>query len=1248
VAASVGAAFIKIAPNLQGFHRTITKELKGLGPQIQKIGLGLGRNLGDGIRRGLGDPLSGPLEESSKKQRQKSPKQGEQVAGAFASGFQKRLKAAFQSLPKAKIDADSSEADKKVAELRGRLEALSGKTVGVDIDAGAAIAELAAVKGELEALGRSESVQVRVDAAAAIVELEAVQAQVDRLDHDDVNVKVDTRGAITSLTALGASISTVSIGLAGLAAIPVAATLGVGILSLVGPLGAAAAGFGGLAAVAVPAISDITKAQQAQQAAQQAANGTAAQAKAANDKLAASMRALSPAERDLLKGWTGLQTAFKGWARNLQPEVLPLFTRGINLVKSALPSLTPIVRGAAGAVDGLLARVQAAAKSPFWQQMKTNLTSLVPASITGFGTAAGNVVTGLAGVVNAFLPYAPQILSFVTRITAAFARWGQGLGTSSGFAQFIAYVKANLPLVLHTLTQLVTTVGHVVASLAPLGPVALGAFGLLLRFVSFLKPGEIQAIAIAFTVLSVAVWAVNFALEANPIVLVITGIIALVAAVVLAYNHVTWFHNAVVAAWNGIKTVALFVWNSILEPVFSALVIAVQAVGTAAVWLWRTVLVPAFNAISLAARIMFAVVATLVLLPLVIAFNLAKAAVLAFWHLAIVPAFNGAKVVVAAAWAVIKPIFDLWVAGVKLLGSAATWLWHTAVVPAWNGIKAAISATYNATIKPVLSALNSLLRNVIGPVFKWIYSSVIKPMWSAAGSVIRSVWSTAISPAFNALKTGVNAVKNSFSLAVKGITTIWKGLESATKKPVQFVVNTVYNNGIRNVWNKVAGLVHLPPLPAVKFATGGIFPGYTPGRDPYTMPMAAFSGGEAVMRPEFTRAVGSDFVYSANAIAARQGVGGIRDWLANGDLKFARGGIMPGRTVTAFSDGGIIGGILGAVKHAGSLVVHGASSILDAGASAFAKHALDPILSRIPGADSTWARAIYSLPKRMIDGFVGWLKSAIDPKLGGDGHGVVAAAKKYIGIGDDRGPNNNIFSRAWGMPGAPWCAMFVSTAIKDAHAQKYYSGYPTALAAGYDSMKHVSSGRGGDLATYNGGGHINIIEKPAGGSYMTIGGNQNALVQRGIRSPQVILRPGFASGGILGREAQRMFKVEAPRNADPHETQTPLVQLMRSLPTGQMGSVARAIVSKHLQVTSAGVYDDGGVVPPGLNLIANASRKPEALLSSSQWDAITSATSGGDTYNQWTVIPQRAEISVRDLEAMQTRQEIRQRVGRPS
>jgi hypothetical protein len=87
-----------------------------------------------------------------------------------------------------------------------------------------------------------------------------------------------------------------------------------------------------------------------------------------------------------------------------------------------------------------------------------------------------------------------------------------------------------------------------------------------------------------------------------------------------------------------------------------------------------------------------------------------------------------------------------------------------------------------------------------------------------------------------------------------------------------------------------------------KRAMGGILPGYTPGRDVhhFTSPTAGrlhLSGGEAVMRPEWTRAVGPAFVNAMNALSRTQGAAAVRRAMG-----FKDGGILAG----SFAEGGVL------------------------------------------------------------------------------------------------------------------------------------------------------------------------------------------------------------------------------------------------------------------------------------------------------------------------------------------------------
>ncbi|MET9816870.1 hypothetical protein [Streptomyces sp. NPDC006355] len=77
-----------------------------------------------------------------------------------------------------------------------------------------------------------------------------------------------------------------------------------------------------------------------------------------------------------------------------------------------------------------------------------------------------------------------------------------------------------------------------------------------------------------------------------------------------------------------------------------------------------------------------------------------------------------------------------------------------------------------------------------------------------------------------------------------------------------------------------------------KRAMGGVLPGYTPGVDVHrffspTGGQLDLSGGEAVMRPEWTAAVGESEINRLNQIARTKGPGGVRE-----AMKFANGGII--------------------------------------------------------------------------------------------------------------------------------------------------------------------------------------------------------------------------------------------------------------------------------------------------------------------------------------------------------------------
>lgn len=107
----------------------------------------------------------------------------------------------------------------------------------------------------------------------------------------------------------------------------------------------------------------------------------------------------------------------------------------------------------------------------------------------------------------------------------------------------------------------------------------------------------------------------------------------------------------------------------------------------------------------------------------------------------------------------------------------------------------------------------------------------------------------------------------------------------------------------------------LPEIQKIAFARGGITPGpATPGRDihRYFSPTGGFlelSGREAVMRPEWTEAMGEDYVHAMNAAARSGGVAGVRKKMREAAAHYHTGGV-----VQRFANGGIIGSITGLIN----------------------------------------------------------------------------------------------------------------------------------------------------------------------------------------------------------------------------------------------------------------------------------------------------------------------------------------------
>jgi phage-related protein len=274
----------------------------------------------------------------------------------------------------------------------------------------------------------------------------------------------------------------------------------------------------------------------------------------------------------------------------------------------------------------------------------------------------------------------------------------------------------------------------------------------------------------------------------------------------------------------------------------------------------------------------------------------------------------------------------------------------------WNWIVTKVTGMKNDVVAKVISMKNSVVgaftsardraNSIMGDLRKWVVDKAIGLKNSLVG-------------AFNTFR---DKAIGAFDAARAGIKTAWDKIRAIAKAPVQFVIDTVYNNGIRKVWNAVVGAFGGKKLNPVKgFAGGGILPGQSTFRqgDDQMVPMRKGEGvyvSEA-MRDPYERAR----LYAVNKAA-----------MGGGDLsKFQGSGQTGGGG--GFALGGIFDGIGDALGGAWDKTKKGFSWLKDTFGGAIrsgVKTVVNPLINKIPG-DSGFTGILKDSAHSLVNKLIG-------------------------------------------------------------------------------------------------------------------------------------------------------------------------------------------------------------------------------------------------------------------------------------
>jgi len=517
----------------------------------------------------------------------------------------------------------------------------------------------------------------------------------------------------------------------------------------------------------------------------------------------------------------------------------------------------------------------------------------------------------------------------------------------------------------------------------------------------------------------------------------------------------------------------------------------------------------------------------------------------------------------------------------EFLGSVVGWIIFTGI-PLLIGALLKLGYELITWVAPRIPGLIAEFLSLMSNVVKWIFTDglpmLFNALWELGKGAVKGIWeSMQDSPLFSKLGEILDG-------AVKIIGDTWDKIQEAVKKPIRLVFNFVNDNMIdpvNTILDKFPGKLSIPHLP--QLASGGLLRGPGTGTsdsilgvDPKSgVPTAAVSNGEFVVKASQTRK------HLGLLRAINDGVG-----------QYADGGLVRRFGVKGHGLGDIVGGGLNAVgnlagevvdkaKDAVSSVKNFATDMLEKGARKAAELVLGPI------RDAAVGLIPEKVPLTMLSGGINKLYDAVLGKGDEADKEQASLAGGTFGSSGKSTPN--------GVGGLGPAAAAARAFVQKTFGINNIGGYANRNIAGTGTKSDHALGKAIDVMIAN--------YKSAGGIAQ---GNQVASY--------FVNNPGaFGTKYVIWRD-----QINSGSGWKPY---------------GHPGG-GRSDTLQHRDHVHVSLFDDGGVLPPGLTLAHNKSGKPEGILTNDQlgWlrDAASAPTQAAPLVGSLTFVVDERNGSVRD------------------
>ncbi|MFF5004688.1 hypothetical protein ACFY3G_17880 [Streptomyces phaeochromogenes] len=315
-----------------------------------------------------------------------------------------------------------------------------------------------------------------------------------------------------------------------------AAPMGAAVLAGTGMMvaGFASAGAGAVAfkAAVQPQLAEVTKASDLYTKAQEAQAEGGEKAAAASKAYKDALDKLPPATRDTATAFIGLKDDYAKWSDSLSDDTMPVFTKGIEMARKALPYLSPLVKTTGYALTEFMDDLDGDGLKSFVSRLDGAAKKTLPDLLN----TGRNVFVGIGGIISAFLPTSDKFTGGLEKGSEAFAKWGQGLEDSDGFQRFMDIASTGSD----SLGNLALAALDLYEALRPVAGVAIDAAEGAAKFIRWLPPDVLAMIAGGLLGIKLAALGIGAAvslMSLTPAALGVGAVLLLAGAFVTAWQR---------------------------------------------------------------------------------------------------------------------------------------------------------------------------------------------------------------------------------------------------------------------------------------------------------------------------------------------------------------------------------------------------------------------------------------------------------------------------------------------------------------------------------------------------------------------------------------------------------------------------------------------------------------------------------------------------------------------------------------